>query len=250
MTNDQTAARDDAYEGRALVAVFGDRETAHAAAHELHDEGFRRTWLGVTRQAQPASSTSDNDPPMPGTMSGTTRTTVESAEGDDSVMEKIGRFFTGESGEKSLYEELVRHGVAPSEAQRIEASLPPDTAILTVDGHNHPELAAEIIERAGGPLLAGEAIAANADEGLEPLAASDTLRGSDVLGYGSATEYARGEQIDAQRRLQLREERLSIDKEQVPAGEAEIGKDVVEHEMQVDVPTIREEMFIERRPVA
>ncbi len=51
MNYDTGTARDDAYEGRALVAAFPDRESAHQAARSLHDEGFGRTWIGVTHSA-------------------------------------------------------------------------------------------------------------------------------------------------------------------------------------------------------
>ncbi len=71
-----------------------------------------------------------------------------------------------------------------------------------------------------------------------------------MLGYGDASQYARGEGIDEQRRVALREERLSVDKRRVSAGEAVITKDVVEHRQDIDVPVIREELFVERQPVS
>jgi uncharacterized protein (TIGR02271 family) len=51
------------------------------------------------------------------------------------------------------------------------------------------------------------------------------------------------------RTLELREERLSIDKDRVAAGEATIGKRVVSQDASVDVPVMHEELFIQRRPV-
>jgi uncharacterized protein (TIGR02271 family) len=236
----ETAARDDAYEGRAIVAVFADRETAHAAAHELHDEGFQDTWIGVTR---PSASATTED--AGGRATG--GTTVET-DGGGSVMERIGRFFSGEGGTKTLYDELVRHGVAEREARSIDGSLEPNSAILTVDGSNHPELAAEIIEQCGGHVLAGESFGEGASAGS--VYDSSDVRGSQVLGYGDAGLYARGTEIDDQRRLQLREERLSMDKTQVPLGEATIRKDVVERRVEADIPTVREELFVEYRPAS
>lgn len=276
MNYDTGTARDEAYEGRALVAAFADRETAHAAARALHDEGFKRTWIGVTH---PSGDTSYSG--TSGTASTATGQTHVTSDGGDTLGEKIGRFFSGESGERTLYDELVRHGVAASEARRIDGSLAPSSAILTVDGHNHPELAATLIERSGGHILAGESFGTgttggyagsttdtlvgttgtydSADmtgAGLGTTGAYDaatdatTLRGSQVLGYGDASRYARGEEIDEQRRIALREERLSIDKQRVNAGEVQITKEVVAHQQDVDVPVIREELFVERRPVS
>jgi uncharacterized protein (TIGR02271 family) len=50
--------------------------------------------------------------------------------------------------------------------------------------------------------------------------------------------------------VQVREERLQVDKDRVQAGEARIGKEVVTQHQQVDVPLQREELVIERHPVA
>jgi uncharacterized protein (TIGR02271 family) len=168
----------------------------------------------------------------------------------ETLGERIQRFFTGESGGRRLDDELIRHGVAEAEARRIDRSLEPNSAILTVDGSNHPELAAHIIEETGGHIVAGESF--TAATGTSPTTSpspttAEPARGSSALGYGEPSRYARGESIDESRRLQLREERLNVEKRQVPAGEVEVGKEVVENTQRVDVPTIREELFIERR---
>ena len=49
--------------------------------------------------------------------------------------------------------------------------------------------------------------------------------------------------------MRLREERLSVDKEEVERGEVTLHKDVVEEEQSFDVPVSREEVYVERRPV-
>jgi uncharacterized protein (TIGR02271 family) len=153
-----------------VAAVFADRESAHNAVHQLHDEGFRDTWIGITRRddadgyastdsavaprdyAAPADhvasedvkafndDTSRFDEPM---ATSSEQTRVES---DNWFM----RFF-GE-GDESLHDALVRHGVNEADA-RAAGSLPARSAIVTVDGSNHPELAAQIMSRAGGQLI-------------------------------------------------------------------------------------------------
>ncbi len=230
--------RDEAFEGRALVAAFQSRETAHEAARRLRDEGFGNAWIGVTA---PRESTGGQSA---GATSGA-RVTSDA----DSLGEKIGRFFSGETGDRALYDELIRHGVAQSEAQRVDASLRPNSAILTIDGHNHPELAAHVIEEAGGQILAGESFAGTATGDMNYGTQPDALRGSQVLGYGDPSTSARGETIDEQRRIQLREERLTLDKRRIADGEGIIEKEVVEHRQEVDVPVVREELFVERLPV-
>ncbi|HTJ28122.1 MAG TPA: YsnF/AvaK domain-containing protein [Candidatus Limnocylindria bacterium] len=219
--------RDVVYEGRAIVAAFASRDEAAEAARALHHDGFRRTWIGVTRAAETASPE-------------TSHMTVEG----ESLGERIGRFFSGEREERTLHDELVRHGVGDAAARSIETQIEPNAAILTVDGANHPEFAASIIERHEGYVLAGESFAARGAMPRE----SGALTGSEVLGYGDPTKFARGMSIDEQGVLQLREERLNVGTERRAAGEATVGKDVVEHRQDVDVPVIREELFIERRP--
>ena len=54
--------------------------------------------------------------------------------------------------------------------------------------------------------------------------------------------------IDESTRLQLREERLRVDKSRVDRGVATVGTDVVTETQSLDVPFMREELFIERRP--
>jgi uncharacterized protein (TIGR02271 family) len=51
------------------------------------------------------------------------------------------------------------------------------------------------------------------------------------------------------RAVQLREERLDITKEIVQVGELQLHKEVVEEQRTVHVPLIREEIYVERRPV-
>ncbi|ANU22280.1 YsnF/AvaK domain-containing protein [Planococcus donghaensis] len=50
-------------------------------------------------------------------------------------------------------------------------------------------------------------------------------------------------------KMQLHEERLSVDKERVQTGEVNVGKHVVEENQTMEVPVEREEVYIERRPV-
>jgi len=50
-------------------------------------------------------------------------------------------------------------------------------------------------------------------------------------------------------RMKLREERLQVDKHPEKAGEVSLEKDVVSEEQSIDVPIMREEVYVERRPV-
>jgi uncharacterized protein (TIGR02271 family) len=210
------------------------------------------------------------------------------------------------------------------------------SAILTVDGANHPELAAQIMSRAGGQLITrsfgtrgfaandigtagsstGAAYAAGtpgsaadvrsdnltrtdrqpafattaartaspseselerkyappADRPVDPeLATTDYVtdsslpdremsgadaaqsipaagRTADVNSYDDFGKYRAGALVDESTRLQLREERLRVDKSRFDRGVATVGTDVVTENQEPDVPYTREELFIERRP--
>jgi uncharacterized protein (TIGR02271 family) len=58
-----------------------------------------------------------------------------------------------------------------------------------------------------------------------------------------------GQLTDAERTVQLREERLRAEKETVKAGEAALRKDVVTEQKSIDVPVTHEEVVVERHPV-
>jgi uncharacterized protein (TIGR02271 family) len=144
-------------------------------------------------------------------------------------MEQIGRFFSGEEAQgQTLYASLTAHGLTDEQARDIDAQIAPGNAIVIVDGENDVVEATDIIEETGGKLAAAALSA--------PPAASLGARSADTA-------------ADA-RRLELREERLAIDKQRVQTGEAQIGKRVVTERQSVEVPVFHEELYVERRPVS
>jgi len=106
MNSDSEFARDN----QTVVAAFPDQATAKAAVQVLHDEGFHKTWVGVTRAEFEIDKKAD---------SGIITTKVD----DDSISSRLGRFFTGGTGGATLHKALEHHGVSAAEAQRIDAIL-------------------------------------------------------------------------------------------------------------------------------
>jgi len=182
VNSDAELARSETGAG-ALVAAFGDRQTAHETVKRLRAEGFHKTWIGVTSADESLRSA------------------------DDSAGAKLGRFLSGKADGSTLTETLMKHGVSEAEALRVDASIEPDDVIITVDGHNHPELAAQIVEDFGGDILSGESFAFTT---IDWTNADDRL-GSQLLGYQDPNLYARGQRVDDEGFTRLRNERLRND---------------------------------------
>jgi hypothetical protein len=272
---------DDAFQGGDMTpigggaaatvgAAFVNRERAHDAVHRLHDEGFSDSWIGVTR--------SDEVVDYRAAESASEQTRVES---DNWFM----RFF-GE-GEESLYDALVRHGVSEADARAV-GELPDKSAVLTVDGSNHPELAAQILAQGGGQLItrafaapsyASPAVSAVAAQVSQAPAARSTSLAEDGVGnegtmydaamnrerdriptagrpeealpdataYDDYGRFRAGTPVDESTRLQLRAERLRVDKSRISGDDATLGNPVTDAPA-VSGPLIREDVFTERRP--
>jgi uncharacterized protein (TIGR02271 family) len=71
----------------------------------------------------------------------------------------------------------------------------------------------------------------------------------DAIGTHDSLVYKEQYESETTRAVPLREERLDITKERVQVGELHLHKEVVEEQRTVHVPLIREEAYVERRPV-
>jgi uncharacterized protein (TIGR02271 family) len=201
--------------GATIAVMFTNRDTAKAALTELHEAGFRDVWLGV----------------MHGDASTAAGATVAADEGGG-MMKSLARFFSGEGAqEQALHQALFAHGLSDDQARRLEATVPAGAAIVTVSGENDVDEAIEILQRNGGT-VAGDAMVSGTTAAATP------------------TSPDPGSKLKQTRRLQLREERLLVDKQRVASGEAHIRKEVVSEQQSVDVPTFHEVLFVQRRPVA
>jgi hypothetical protein len=151
----------------AVVAAFAHRGSAHDAAKRLRDAGFNKVWIGVTSAYVEGDGRYNT---------GKIGTNIESD--DDSIGAKIGRFFSDEADGSTLTETLLRHGVTEAEARRIDATIEPDNALLTVGSNDHPELIAQIVESCGGGIISGESLTETPIKWTEanPQANAPTLR--------------------------------------------------------------------------
>jgi len=126
------------------------------------------------------------------------------------------------------------------------------SAILIVDGGNHPEMTAQIISECGGRLITpgfgatGYGTSGTFDStsgGVEaPEFRTTSLIDDGANGaYDDYGRYRAGTIVDESTRLQLREERLRQDKSRIARGDA------IDD---LDLPPVREELFVERRPLS
>ena len=209
------------YDSGTVAAIFDTREDAKRALEDLHEAGFHKTWMGVTRV--PEYIPTDINAAAP---SAASQHEVETAEGGFGA--SLARFF-GEDDRQSLYEALTKRGVPSSDALALDDRMHDGGAVITVEADGRYDDVVRILTRDRGDV-------ASDTVGLGATAATGTT--------GAVTT-----DVDDARTLQLREERLSVDKTPVAAGEATIGKRVVTQDASVDVPVMHEELFIQRRPV-
>lgn len=78
---------------------------------------------------------------------------------------------------------------------------------------------------------------------------SATARADPAASSARAADTSRAVAAEGDQMLQLREEELQTRKHSVQTGEVRLGKEVVEEHKTLQVPTTREEVVVERRPV-
>ena len=71
----------------------------------------------------------------------------------------------------------------------------------------------------------------------------------DTNGAYDNSSYQTYEESQAPRAVRLHEEQLEVIKERVQVGELQVHKEIVEEQRTVHVPLLREEVYVERRPV-
>ena len=116
-------------EGSAVVASFAERSRADATVKALHDESFRRTWLGVIDRTAAGADTAPS--------------------GDGAVQRRWFR----KDAKQTLYDALRDRGVGDDVALMLDDSCDDGDTILVVESANDPAFAQEIVQREGGKLL-------------------------------------------------------------------------------------------------
>ncbi len=167
----------------------------------------------------------------------------EVADGDDAQVapKKLGNpitdFFKDHTSNGSEFRSnLTELGMSEKDADYFEDGVARGGALVTVKADARASEAVEILQRCGADL--------GSQGRMSP--------GGAALGAGAAAMGARDERdVDLKRdeKLQLKAERLAIDKVRVASGAARIRKEVVTEQQSIDVPVSHEELVIERHPV-
>ena len=230
----------DAYDERAVAAIFDSLEQAKDAARDLHDAGFHGTWVGVVAVSddyeEGDGTTGDAAIATDHVTRAGSENTVRTAAGGG-FGASLARFF-GEENHKSLVEALMDRGIPWSDAAALDRLMTDGGAVLTVDVGDDYDLVVRSLRNDGGMFTDRNDPAMG---GRRPSDAASTTNGEPG---GSATL-----QPDENETLQLREERLRIDKQRVSAGAVTVSKRVVGEARSVDVPVSHDELFISRRRI-
>jgi hypothetical protein len=152
---------------RTVVAVFMNRDDARDAARELHDAGYKHTWIGTTRPHGPSDESRGVEP---GTVTGTMEGTDIVQGGSPNILGAIGRFFAGE--QYTLNEALREHGVSTADAGQLEESIAPGSSVLTValsddDVRAGSQDPPTIIARCSGRLLTADSGLTSGEQQLD-----------------------------------------------------------------------------------
>lgn len=117
-----------------IAAIFATEKSARDAIKNLHNAGFRQTWLGKTRE---------ND-----------RTTGEPmVEGGS---DGLARFLSAGSDRRALHSALMERGLTESQARTVEGDIAPGCLVVTVYGEDNPQRVADILADDNGEVIAGE----------------------------------------------------------------------------------------------
>jgi uncharacterized protein (TIGR02271 family) len=269
----QTKKRDEtnATTGRTVVGMFTERKHAEQAIHDLKDMGFNEDQIGVAMRDRSAQSevtketgTQAAEGATAGLVSGgvlgglvgllvgagalaipgigpvIAGGALASAFGVAGGTAVAGAGIGAATG--GILGALIGMGIPDEDARHFERGFKEGGILVTVNAGTRTDEALAVLRRNGADIGPSSRLATGA-AGVGTVEAATGMR--------NTADTARDRtNLTDQERLQLREEELNVSKERVQAGEVRVRKEVVTEQQQVDVPVTREEVVIERHPVA
>ncbi|MBC5799756.1 MAG: YsnF/AvaK domain-containing protein [Candidatus Eremiobacteraeota bacterium] len=218
--------------GGVVAGLFRDSDQGQRALADLKAAGFDRAEI----------SQADDDAPAPARETAAADAYDVSREGRRPAGDVTAQgssaatspfFREHDSSTSGFVDELVRLNFSKRDAHDLVGGLVKGQALVTVDGGADMDRALAIMKQYKADIryTAGT----SATSGATPATAA-----------GAAAVTA----DDEDRELQLRAERLVVNKQRVSHGDARVRKEVVTEMQSIDVPVSREELVIERRPVS
>jgi uncharacterized protein (TIGR02271 family) len=235
-------------EGGTVVGLFQDQSSAEAAIQRLTAAGFRGDQIGVAIRDRDRQQTLTEDTGTQATEAAATGAVGGGVVGGvlgllagvgALAIPGIGPIVAGGAlastlaglgigaAAGGLIGALVGMGIPEEDARHFERGFKEGGILVTVQAGDRAEEARQALE-AGG-----------ADLGPS-YRTSRTATGSAAVSSG----------IEDTERLELREEQLDVDTRPVQAGEVRLRKEVHTEQRNIEVPVTREEVVIERHPVA
>jgi uncharacterized protein (TIGR02271 family) len=252
------------------VGVFSDRFQADHAVKELHEAGFTKDEIGIVG---PHRTDTDDDRGAAigaavgaGAVAGAGLGGLVGLGVLTGMIPVIGPIIAGGTLAVILANAaggavigglvgiLVGFGISEEEAQYYEKEVQAGKTVVTVRAGDRYSVAAGILRRHGSYSYAErESVAASCGS----TSCAPTAKGAYQTPIATAVETTKGANpapiaaaADAQHKLQLQEEELHARKEKVKKGEVHVHKEIITEHKTLDVPVQREEVVIERRPVA
>ena len=231
--------------GGTVVGLFQDQPSAEAAINRLTAAGFREDQIGVAvkdRERQDALTESTGtqaaeDATKGAVGGGVVGGVIGLLAGVGALaIPGVGPIIAGGAlastlagagigaAAGGLLGALVGMGVPEEEAKHFERGFKEGGILVTVQAGDRAELARQALSEGGADLGPSYAATGRVSE-------SQTLTEGDE-------------------RMELREEELDVDTRQVQAGEVRVRKEVHTEQRSIEVPVTREEVVIERHPVA
>ena|SRR5947209_7497489 len=240
-----------------VAAFFRNSDDAQRAIKDLRSEGFYPHQIGCALGDNQEISGSDIN--AQGSMK---------PDHERGFWDKVTDFFSGNegyedrntgAGDGSQYESPVV-GRTLEVPEQYSSNLRQGRCLVTVDAAERYDRASEILVRAGGEIEQGfqpeysDASQYQAQQDSDyrntELSGAATNLGSDNFERRDEDVAGLRDRVGGRDRIQLLSERLRVNKERVQAGEAHIRKEVITEQQNITVPVQREELVIERNPVA
>ncbi len=232
--------------GRSVLSgLFHDSARAESALTELKNAGYAHAEISeVDTDADADAGTSDatsyagngtdldRDERATGRSYASTATTAAASGGSF--------FREHEARASSFGDELAALGFSKHDAQHLVDAVVRGQALVTVDAASLGVAGAQqILERYDGKVYFAEGVG----PGALGAAATAAAVAPQPVAAAAAVD------TTGAREIELREERLQLDKRRVQHGEARLSKRVVTETQTIDVPVTHEELVIERTPV-